>query len=165
MTVVNAGSIAGSNGYGIVLAAGGSVTNQSGGRSAGVDGVLGRSAAATVVNAGTIAGSNYAVKFAAESANRLIADPGAVFTGNVEGGGGVLELASAASAGTLSGFGTGITNFSTLQFDSGAEWTVSGNDSASGLGTIGITGFADGDTIDLTGFLADSETFANNTWC
>ena len=102
------------------------------------------------------------MKFAAGYANRLIADPGAVFTGNVEGGGGVLELASAASAGTLSGFGTSITNFSTLQFDAGAAWTVSGIDSASGLGTIAITGFTNGDTIDLSGFVAISDTFANN---
>jgi hypothetical protein len=43
--------------------------------------------------------------------------------------------------------------------DTGAAWTVSGNDSASGLGIIGI---ANGDTIDLTGFVAVSDTFANN---
>jgi antigen 43 len=163
VTVVNAGSVAG-NSVGIDLFAGGSVTNQSGGSiSGGVYGISGGGGAVTVVNAGTITGSTDAVKFAAGSTSRLIADPGAVFTGNVNGGGGVLELASAASAGTLSGFGTSITNFSALQFDAGAAWTVSGNDSASGLGTIGIAGFADGDTIDLTGFLASSETFANNT--
>jgi hypothetical protein len=163
VTVVNAGTIAGSNGEGILLFAGGSVTNRSGGAISGGGGIEGQGGAVTVENAGTIAGSNYAVKFAAGSTNRLIADPGAVFTGNVNGGGGVLELASAASTGTLSGLGTGITNFSALQFDAGAAWTVSGNDSASGLGTIAITGFADGDTIDLIGFLADSETFSNNT--
>jgi hypothetical protein len=101
------------------------------------------------------------VKFAAGSANRLIVDPGAVFTGTVTGGGGVLELASAASAGTLSGLGTTITNFGSLQFDSGAAWTVSGNDSASGLGTIAITGFTYGDTIDLTGFVESSDTIVN----
>jgi hypothetical protein len=78
--------------------------------------------------------------FAAESANRLIADPGAVFAGKINGRGGALELASAASARTLSGFGPSITNFSTLPFDSGAAWTVSGNDAASGLGTVAITG-------------------------
>jgi hypothetical protein len=160
VTVVNAGSIAG-NVAGIELLAGGSVTNQSGGSISG--GILGEGGALTVVNAGTITGSSYAVKFTAGYANRLIADPGAVFTGNVSGGGGTLELASAASAGTLSGLGTSITNFSTLQFDAGAAWTVSGNDSASGLGTIGITGFTIGDTIDLTGFLASGKTFANNT--
>ena len=148
---------------GVCLDAGGSVTNQSGGSISGGYGIFVYSGAVTVVNAGTITGSSYAVKFAAGFANRLIADPGAVFTGNVKGGGGVLELASAASAGTLSGFGTSITNFSTLQFDAGAAWTVSGNDSASGLGTIAITGFTNGDTIDLTGFVAVSETFASNT--
>ena len=88
---------------------------------------------------------HYAVKFAAGFANRLIADPSAVFTGAVYGGGGVLELASAAGAGTLSGFGTSITNFGSLQFNSGSAWTVSGNDSASGLGTLAITGFTYGE--------------------
>ncbi|WP_158932446.1 Hint domain-containing protein [Acidisphaera sp. S103] len=162
VTVVNAGSIAGSN-IGVFLEVGGSVTNQSDGTISGGYGIDGYNAAVTVVNAGSIAGGSYAVKFAAGYASRLIADPGAVFAGNVQGGGGVLELASAASAGTLSGFGTSIANFSALQFDTGAAWTVSGTDSASGLGTIGITGFANGDTIDLTGFLASGETFANNT--
>ena len=52
--------------------------------------------------------------FFAGSADRLIADPGAVFAGKIFGGGGVLELASAASAGTLAGFGTSITNFGTF---------------------------------------------------
>jgi antigen 43 len=164
-TVVNAGVIAGSDargGQGIDLAGGGSVTNQSGGVISGAYGINVRSGALTVVNAGTITGSNYAVKFSAASANRLIADPGAVFTGNVNGGTGVLELASAAGAGTLSGLGTSITNFRTLQFDAGAAWTVSGNDSG-GLGGMTITGFANGDTIDLSGFVASSDTFANNT--
>jgi hypothetical protein len=162
VTVVNASSIAGSEEIGI-RPGGGSVTNQSGGTISGFNGIYSLGAV-TVVNAGTITGSIYAVYFRAGSANRLIADPGAVFTGNVNGGG-VLELASAASAGTLSGFGAAtndITNFSTLQFDAGAAWTVSGTDSASGLGTIAITGFADNDTIDLTGFIAVSDTVRNN---
>ena len=165
MTVVNAGSIAGHGSWRRrSLLAGGSVTNQSGGTISGYDGIYGEARAVTVVNAGTIAGSSYAVNFeAGYVTNRLIADPGAVFTGAVNGGGGVLELASAASAGTLSGFGTSITNFGSLQFDAGAAWTVSGNNSASGLGTIAITGFATDDTIDLTGFVAVSDTFANNT--
>jgi hypothetical protein len=170
VAVVNAGGITGTaDGVLLVLNAGGSVTNQSGGSiSGGNYGILGIHTGLNVVNAGSIAGSKAAVQFAAGYTNRLIVDPGAVFTGNVEGGGGVLELASAASggaasAGTLSGFGTSITNFSALQFDAGAAWTVSGNDSASGLGTIGITGFANGDTIDLAGFVASGKTFANDT--
>jgi antigen 43 len=162
LTVVNAGRIKGSS-LGVYLRAGGSVTNQSGGTISGYDGIYGMSGAVTVVNAGTISGSSYAVKFAAGYVtNRLIADPGAVFTGKINGGGGILELASAASAGTLVGFGISITNFTTLQFDAGAAWTVSGNDSASSLGTIAIADFANGDTIDLTGIgLATAETFAN----
>jgi hypothetical protein len=165
VTVVNAGRITGSSEIGVLLTAGGCVTNQSDGAISGSDGIVG-GGALTVVNAGTISGTTDAVEFGggAGYANRLIADPGAVFTGAVYGGGGVLELASAASAGTLSGLGTGITNFSTLQFDAGAAWTVSGSDSSGRpLGTIAITGFADNDTIDLTGFVATGETFANNT--
>ena len=164
MTVVNAGSITGNNdiGIGVFLNSGGSVTNQSGGSISAYYGVSVEGSGATVVNAGTITGVRYAVKFAAGSANRLIADPGAVFAGRVYGANGVLELASAASAGTLSGFGTNINNFGTLQFDAGAAWTVSGSDVESGLGTIAITGFANGDTIDLTYFAAVSDTFASN---
>jgi hypothetical protein len=164
-TIVNAGLITGTNasgGHGIDLTAGGNVTNQSSGAISGNYGIYGKGAAVTVVNAGTITGSTDAVSFAAGFADRLIADPGAVFAGKVKGGGGVVELASAASAGTLSGFGTSITNFGSLQFDAGAAWTVSGTSAASGLGTIAITGFADNDTIDLTGFVAVSDTFANN---
>jgi len=44
----------------------------------------------------------------------------------------------------------------------GASWTVSGNASASGLGTLSIGGFTVNDMIDLTGFAAVSETFAGN---
>jgi hypothetical protein len=77
-----------------------------------------------VVNAGTISGSRDVLQFAAGFANRLIVDFGAVFTDDVNGGGGVQKLASAASPGTLPGFGTRITNFSTLQFGAGVAWTV-----------------------------------------
>jgi hypothetical protein len=92
----------------------------------------------------------------------VIVDPGAVFSGGVAGGGGVVELASAASSGTLSGFGSSITNFSSLEFDPNARWTISGNGSAAGLGTMIIDGFIVGDTIDLTGFAAVGRTFASN---
>jgi hypothetical protein len=52
-----------------------------------------------VVNAGTITDSSYAVKFGAGFADRLIADPGAVFTGNLNGGG-VLDARPATSGST-----------------------------------------------------------------
>ena len=97
--------------------------------------------------------------------NLLVDDPGAVFTGAIFGGfdsTAEMELASAASAGTIAGFGTTITNFTSLAFDEGAHWTVSGNDLASGLGTLAISGFTSGDTIDLTGFAAVSRTATSN---
>jgi hypothetical protein len=162
--VVNAGDIISSPSIGVgVRAERGSITNQSGGTISGYLGIYGVADAVTVVNAGSITGGQGGAVFFAGSADRLIADPGAVFAGKIFGGGGVLELASAASAGTLAGFGTSITNFGTLQFDAGAAWTVSGIDVAGGLGSIAITDFANGDTIDLSGFAAVSDTFANNT--
>jgi hypothetical protein len=165
-TVVNAGVILAGN-VGAYSYNGGSMTNLSGGTiSGGNAGVWFQNAPGTFTNFGVVIGSNSsngAVLFNYTStSNRLIAEPGAVFTGNIHGGTGVMELASAAGAGTVSGFGTGITNFNTLQFDAGAKWTVTGNTASSGFSTIAITGFTAQDTIDLTGFAAVSETFANN---
>jgi hypothetical protein len=148
---------------GIGLVDGGTVTNSGVifGTTVGVllDGV------GTVINAGTISATNqHAVAFYAYStSNLVIADPGAAFNGGIGGGTGVLELAAGAGAGSLSGFGSGITNFSSLTFDGGAHWTISGDDSPDGLGTLGINGFATTDTIDLTGFVAVSRTFTSNT--
>jgi fibronectin-binding autotransporter adhesin len=148
--------------YGIDIYGPASVTNLSGGViSGGQYAVDLNGAPSTIINAGTMAG---AVKFGSPSpGDLLIVDPGAAFTGNIIGGTGGVELASGASAGVLSGFdGSTITNFSSLTFDPGAQWTISGNDSPTGLGTIAIDGFTNLDTIDLTGFIAVSGTFANN---
>ena len=116
---------------------------------------------------GTNAGFGSVLFNSTTAPNRLIVDPGASFTGNIQslsGGTNVVESASAASAGTLSGFnGTSITNFTSLQFDSGAQWTVTGNSLANGLGTIAISGFTINDTIDLTGFVATSEVRQQRT--
>ena len=163
-SVVNAGIIAGSN-VGAIKINGGSIYNQIGGTISGATGIYFASVG-TLTNAGTIeeTGGFNAVYFQdATTANRLIVDPGAVFVGTVNGGTGLIELASGASAGTLTSFATtGFTNFTTLQFDAGSQWFVKGNTSASGLGTIGIAGFTTGDTIDLTGFNATSRTFTTN---
>jgi Hint domain len=167
-TIVNGGVLRGGN-----VAAyeydGGSITNLSGGTITGAGGVWFQQPG-TFTNAGVVIGTNAgfgSVLFNSTTApNRLIVDPGASFTGNIQslsGGTNVVELASAASAGTLSGFnGTSITNFTSLQFDSGAQWTVTGNSLANGLGTIAISGFTINDTIDLTGFVATSETYVSN---
>ena len=70
-------------------------------------------AGGTVTNSGTISGGHDAITIAAGGTGRVVIDPGAVFTGTVNGGntiGGAsistLELASGASAGTLSGLGS-----------------------------------------------------------
>jgi hypothetical protein len=147
---------------------GGSITNLAGGTITGAGGVWFQQPG-TFTNGGVVIGTHAgfgSVLFnSTAAANRLIVDPGATFTGNISsliGGTNVVELASAASAGTLSCFGTSITNFTSLQFDAGANWIVTGNASNAGLGTLAITGFTANDTIDLTGFVATSETFAGN---
>ena len=113
-TVVNAGSIGGNaaSGTGVYLQFGGTITNQTG---------------------GAISGGTDAVTFAAGHTNRLVIDPGATFTGTVDGGNTIgaasistLELASGASAGTLSGLGTQYIDFAQVTIDAGAAWMLSG---------------------------------------
>jgi antigen 43 len=165
-TVVNAGKIFGGSTYGgityggIDLTDGGLITNLSGGTitaNGAAYGVQITGAAGTVTNAGTIdGGTGYAVELAADFANRVIVDQGAVFRGTVSGGsavgGSTLELASSASKGTLSGFGTAFTNFGTLAFDPAASWLVVTNPDA--ITSAVIDGFVAGDTIDVNGFTA-----------
>ncbi len=166
-TIIATGNAGGD--YGVAIQGTGSVENLGtaaliegyGGVLIGTDG--------TVTNAGTIesnqGASGIAIHFTAGDA-RLIDDPGAVFTGSIYGGHGgtaVLELTSSSGAGTISGLGSTVTNFTSLVFDVGAAWTVGGNDNANGLGTLGISGFTVGDTIDLNNFSAINRTFAANT--
>ncbi|HEY7579275.1 MAG TPA: Hint domain-containing protein [Acetobacteraceae bacterium] len=150
---------------------GGSIENLAGGTISGYTGVyihnLG-TAGDTFTNAGTVqstgAGDAFRINASGGSGtDRLIVDPGAVFVGGVDGGNGIVELASGSSAGALSGFGSSISNFSSLQFDPAARWTVAGDSSDTGLGTITIGGFDNTDTIDVTDFQAASAAFAENT--
>ncbi len=149
-TIVNAGFIDPAT-YGVYLPGGGAITNVAAGTIEGtavgievkggtgtvfnygtVTGAVGIQLAAggTVLNRGTVAGATYSVEFAAGTANRLIAGPGAVFTGKVDGGNTIgataastLELASGASAGTLSSFGSKYIDFAGITVDAGASWT------------------------------------------
>ncbi len=162
-----------------VVASAGYVANQSGGRivggtSAGVSlsgsallanrgtitgGGIGVAGYGTVTNAGTIAGGGampYAVSFKAGVANLLVADPGAVFVGTVDGGNTVGATASStlefagAGAGTFTGLGSRYLDFARISVASGAAWTAAGGNS-----------LAAGETLVSDGTLASSGSLAN----
>lgn len=169
-TVLNAGTIVSAAGGGhraVFLQAGGDVTNAQTGtiNSNGVYGIQISGGAGTVSNAGTISGGSYAIRFSSGPTNRLVIDPGAVFAGTVDGGNTIgstivstIELASAASAGTVTGFGTQFLNFGSVEFDAGADWFISGNTSGLASGQT-ISGFAPGDTIELTNITVTGSSY------
>jgi hypothetical protein len=157
-TVINSGKIFGDSVYGgVELTAGGMVTNLSGGYIAANGAGYGVQikGGGTVSNAGEInGGTGYAVKLATGVTNKVVVDSTGVFIGTVSGGtaaDATLELASSASKGTLTGFGSQFTNFGTLDFAASSTWLVQANTSIS---SITIDGFVQGDTIDITGFTA-----------
>src|SRR5581483_10011913 len=99
-----------------------------------------------------------AVEFGPDAAT-LIVEPGAYFNGQVAadaGAGDVLDLAGT-SAGTLTGFGSQVLNFASINFGAGARWFIAG--SASGFSGA-INGFTGGDTIELTGVTATNSSYA-----
>ena len=161
-TVVNAGRILGTSNVaaGIALGVGGSVANQSGATIGGYIGIYGGEfGALTVVNAGIVSGGSYAVQFAAGQADRLVVDPGAVFNGIVDGGNTIgatavstLELASGASAGTLTGLGSNYIDFGQVIIDSGADWVLHGSNTLA----AGTTLSSDGGTLVVDGSLAET---------
>ena len=144
-TVTNFGTIIGTNGIGVYF--NGSPSN-------------------TLIDRGTIIGGTAAVKFNNTGGNLLKLYPGAVLTGvaTAAGTGNVLELASSASAGTISGLGSSFAGFGNIQVDSGAQWTTTGTNSiASGAtltnsGTVSVTG-----TLSITGSLIDGGTVSGAT--
>jgi len=131
VTIVNVGGIAGTgtgaNGFGVELLHGGLVSNTATGVITGTgNAVYLNGGASTLVNAGMISGG--AVNFHAGFTNRLVVDPGAGFTGTVNGGNAIgatavstLELAPGASTGTLTGLGTQFINFAQVTVDVGAK--------------------------------------------
>ena len=149
---------------GVLMENGGVIVNNAGGTIAGYDGVV-MIGTSTVTNAGTIEAaktSAFALELGSASNSKLIVDPGAVFLGQVFGGYATLELASAASASTLTA--TSFEHFNSVKFDSGSQWTLIGA-APSAINTSAvlngiIQGFTSTDTIDLTGFYATSASYA-----
>ncbi len=123
----------------------------------------------TVVNLGTIAGGGVgnegaivpgqAALAAADASLRLEEAPAGVLGGNVIaplGTGGAaantLELLAGTGIGSITGFGARYQNFGEIAIDAGAQWLVAG--AASGFAAAAISGFAPGDTLELTGTVA-----------
>ena len=130
-TILNSGQISatGTGSAAADLESGGSVTNGAGATISGASfGVFITNGGGTVTNAGTITGATYAVDFAGSGTNRLIVDPGAVFTSKVtanSAANNTMELAS--GTGSITGVGAGtFGNFQTLAVDSGGNWTLTG---------------------------------------
>jgi hypothetical protein len=118
-----------------------------------------------VVNAGTITGSNGTAVLFASGNDLLVAYPGAVFVGNVDGGGSagsnILRLAAGAGTGTLAVLGTSFVNFGTVVINAGASWIVTLPNPAAFTGPI--YGFAPADIIDLTGRAATGLSYSGST--
>lgn len=137
LAIVNDGSILGGSGYGVTLSGAGS----------------------TVVNAGTIGGGAGSVYFSGTGGgNRVVAEPGAQFSGNIVADGNFNVLELGAGTGTLGTLGLDIAGFETVTFDNGAAWTLSGT--PGGLIAANIAGFAAGDMLVVDGFSATTASFA-----
>jgi T5SS/PEP-CTERM-associated repeat protein len=130
----------------------------------------------TIVNQGSIGGGAFAFDpINPGFADRIVDAPGAVFSGIVSGGNALgstiastLELASAATAGTLTGLGTQFIDFAQVTLDAGASWLLTGTNTLAagatltGSGTLALsvpllnTGTIDasGGTLDVAGGLA-----------
>jgi hypothetical protein len=149
-TLINDGTITGG--------AGGSVNLIFGERSSGGAGVYLNGG--MLSTSGTISGGKGdggvqadSVQFGSK-AGTLDVDPGAVFNGQVAANPYVddtLQLSGTQSGGTGVTLGTQFTGFQTLDFATGAAWTVDvGTGAAPTYSDLTIKGFATGDTIDIT---------------
>jgi hypothetical protein len=170
-TVMNSGLITGGDGpsakndgkiSGVQLLAG--ILNNTG---TIADGVI--MSGGTLINAGIIFGEldedTITTNAVTLQNGTVVVEPGALFIGDVAATSGqddVLEFASTSSTATLTGLGTAFTNFSTLDFAPGAQWTISGTANAFDSGQT-IAGFAPGDAIILENFSAASHSFVTGT--
>ncbi len=169
-TAINAGLIEGASVTGVALNAGGLFVNEAGGVVVGAGlGAGFLSGSGTITNAGTInvTAGLYAVDFAAGFTDRLVVEPGAVFGGEVIGGNisgstATSTLEFGAGRGTLAGIGSTVVDFAALTFDAGAAWLASGDAAGLAAGQA-ISGFAAGDTIEITGLAASYQAFSGGT--
>jgi Hint domain len=174
-SLINAGHIAANatSGTGVYIELGGAVTNQAGGTITGNIGVdiLHYNGGGTLLNAGSIGGTTAAVRFDSNANDRLIVDPGARFSGIVDGGNAIgpfplyvstLELASGGT-GTLAGLGSQYINFDQVTLDVGASWLLSGANTLVSGATISGSGeatIAPAATLNAQGNVALGTTIA-----
>jgi T5SS/PEP-CTERM-associated repeat protein len=133
-TVVNDGNIVGAGSSvfyaGVALAAGGAVTNAASASITGSTFGVYIYGGGTLTNAGTVVGNTgTAVAFGGTGSNLLLLDPSYGLSGLAIGGtsaSNTLELASAASAGTLSGLSTEFVDFVQTTIDADASWVFNG---------------------------------------
>ena len=180
-----AGNNASLGGLGINLSAGTVTNNGSITGGAGGTGVTtgGNGGSGVLLNGGTLSNSGIvsgglggmaptdgkagdAVRFGAV-ASTLNVDPGALFSGQVVANAGVndvLELSGTQSGGTAITLGTQFTNFSTLDFATGAAWTVDATKAALSPPhtMLTIEGFTTSDTLDITNLAAGGAKLSFN---
>lgn len=113
--------------------------------------------AGTLDNSGMVEGS---IRFAQGFSNRLVDNPGAVFTALVDGGGqnggsATLELAS--GRGEISGIGTAFKNFSDIEVDRAGSWEIAGANSLSAGQTLTNQG-----VVTVTGTVTGNGAIANS---
>ncbi len=148
--------------YGITIAGAAGIVVNDGSIIGGLDDGVSLLDGGTLTNAGTVIGNNgTAAAFDGTGSNLLVLDPGFGFSGIVAGSASAsntLELASAASAGTVTGLGANFLHFGPITFDPGAEWSITGIQ----RGLAGaISGFTVGDTIVMTGVTATGSSFTS----
>ena len=115
----------------------------------------------TIVSAGGSAST--AVGFGATD-DRLILDPGVLFVGKVDGGGGAntLELAPGAGSGTVAGIGVSIVNFAVLTVDVAARWQVDSGTIGPGVTLIDFGSLFNAGSIGTTATLTAAAYLGNS---
>jgi hypothetical protein len=116
----------------------------------------------TVTNYGAISGSQAAVQFYSAS-DTLVEEGSGILAGQVAGGHGTLILDGKGGTGTLSGLGSAVSGFGTVEVASGAIWLFAGH-GVVGSGTVftndGRAGVAASDTLTLDSGMTGSGVLA-----